>query len=171
MRVRLSFLSLSVASGACGDDVSGRLPDVEDPLPWIDPTIGTGGVGFAYGSSFVGASWPHGLVKLGPDTSDPFGTVGFQHYSGYHAEDDRIQGFSHLHLHGAGLVDYGVLSVMPTLAFTTDKLGVADYQARFDKATEVARPGAYQVTLAAGVDGSADDIRALLVATPLREGR
>ena len=48
---------------------------------------------------------PHGLVKLGPDTSGPFGTINFLHYSGYFAGDDRIRGFSHLHLHGAGATD------------------------------------------------------------------
>jgi predicted alpha-1,2-mannosidase len=159
------LLSLVGAAPGCGDDATGALPPVDDPLPWIDPTIGTGGVGFAYGASFVGATVPHGLVKLGPDTNGPYGTVGFQHFSGYHAEDDRLQGFSHLHLHGAGLVDYGVLSVMPTRAFDPAKLGVADYQARYAKEAEVARPGAYQLTIAAGVDGPAEDITALLVAT------
>ena len=160
MRAALSSSKLSAVvwalaaalAGGCGDGAAPPpLPEVTDPLPLIDPTIGTGGVGFAYGSSFVGAAVPHGLVKLGPDTSGPFGTVNFQHYSGYWAGDDIIQGFSHLHLHGAGVADFGIVSVMPTRAFDPARTGVVAYQARFAKADEDAGPGRYQVTLAGGL--------------------
>ena len=141
-----------LALAACGDDPPAPpLPEVEDPLPLIDPTIGSGGIGFGYGSAFVGAAVPHGLVKLGPDTNGEFGTIGFQHFSGYWYGDDRIQGFSHLHLHGAGATDYGVLSVMPTLDFDLAMTSVVDYEARFAKEDELARPGAYAVTLDSGI--------------------
>ena len=139
---------------ACGDSATtppAPIVDVSDPIPYVDPRIGTGGLGYAFGSCFVGAVAPHGLVKLGPDTSGPFGVVDFLHYSGYWAGDDRIQGFSHLHLHGAGATDYGVLSVMPTLAFDPAKTSVVDYQARFDKANEIVAAGKYQVTFANGI--------------------
>ncbi len=126
--------------------------DVTDPLPYVDPRIGTGGLGYAFGSCFVGAVVPHGLVKLGPDTTGPYGVVDFLHYSGYWAGDDHVQGFSHLHLHGAGATDYGVLSVMPTLAFDPTKTSVLDYQARFDKANEVVAAGKYQVTFDNGIE-------------------
>jgi putative alpha-1,2-mannosidase len=102
--------ALFVLVAACGDNAEPIAPEVTDPVAFVDPRIGTGGLGFAHGSCFVGAAMPHGLVKLGPDTSGPFGTVNFLHYSGYFAEDDKIQGFSHVHLHGAGATDYGVLS-------------------------------------------------------------
>ena len=157
MRVRLSSILAAavwaVAGGGCGGDdaVVAPLPEVTDPLPLIDPTIGTGGVGFSYGASFVGATVPHGLIKVGPDTSGPFGTLAFQHYSGYWAGDDVIQGFSHLHLHGAGVADFGIVSVMPTRAFVPARTGVVAYQARFAKADESARPGRYQVTLDGGL--------------------
>ncbi len=151
----------TVASGAgCGGDdaVAPPLPEVTDPLPLIDPTIGTGGLGFSYGSAFVGAALPHGLVKVGPDTSGPLGTLAFQHFSGYWAGDDVIQGFSHLHLHGAGVADFGIVSVMPTQAFAPARTGVVAYQAEFAKADEHAGPGRYQVALANG-------LRADLIAT------
>src|SRR5437660_4533488 len=106
--------SLLIVLAACGDNRV-VLPEVTDPAALVDPTIGTGGLGFAYGSCFVGAAAPHGLAKPGPDTNGRFGTVAFQHYSGYFAQDDRIDGFSSLHLHGTGATDYGVLSLMPTL--------------------------------------------------------
>jgi predicted alpha-1,2-mannosidase len=157
--LRLPALAAAVwaiaAAGAagCGDDGSDEppLPEVTDPLPLVDPTIGTGGLGFSYGASFVGAAVPHGLVKLGPDTSGPFGTINFQHYSGYWSGDDVIQAFSHLHLHGAGVSDFGIVAVMPTRAFDVAKTKAADYQASFAKADEDARAGRYQVTLAGGI--------------------
>ena len=43
-----------------------------------------------------------------------FGTIRFIHFSGYWHGDDTVQGFSHLHLHGTGAPDYGVLTLMPT---------------------------------------------------------
>ena len=94
---------------------------------------------------------PHGLVKLGPDTKGPFGTVGFQHFSGYFAEDDIVQAFTHLHLHGAGVADYGVLAVMPTRAFDPQQTSAVDYEAQFAKADEHAAAGSYRVTLDSGV--------------------
>jgi len=149
--MRLAVALVLVA--ACGDNLSEPpvLPEVTDPVALVDPTIGTGGLGFAHGSCFVGAAMPHGLVKVGPDTSGPFGVINFLHYSGYWAGDDRIRGFSHLHLHGAGATDYGVLSVMPALAFEPSKTRVVDYEARFAKADEHAAAGRYEVTLANGI--------------------
>src|SRR5579859_3324516 len=121
---------------ACGANSAPPLPEVTDAAAWVDQRIGTGGLGFAYGSCFVGAVVPHGLAKPGPDTSGLFGTVSFQHFSGYFADDDRIQGFSTVHLHGAGATDYGVLSVMPAVAFDPGKTSVVDYEAPFAKPDE-----------------------------------
>jgi predicted alpha-1,2-mannosidase len=157
MRARTNILLAIVAAvgslGACGDNGEGEPPltEVTSAAWWVDPRIGTGGLGYAHGSCFVGAAAPHGLAKPGPDTSGLFGTINFQHYSGYFAEDDRIRGFSSLHLHGTGATDYGVLSVMPTLAFDPAKPAVTDYETRFDKTTERAEPGYYAVTLVNGI--------------------
>lgn len=131
---------------ACGDDTT-PLPEVTDSTVYVDPRIGTGGLGFAHGSCFVGALVPHGLAKPGPDTSGPFGTVSFQHYSGYFAEDNKIRGFSQLHLHGTGATDYGILSLMPTLAFDASKQKVTDYETAFAKTDEHAEAGYYSVKL------------------------
>jgi predicted alpha-1,2-mannosidase len=136
---------------ACGDDVT-PLPEVTDSTEYVDPRIGTGGLGFAHGSCFVGALVPHGLAKPGPDTSGPFGVVSFQHYSGYFAEDNKIRGFSQMHLHGTGATDYGVLSLMPTLAFDGSKQKVTDYETAFAKEDERAQAGYYGVKLANGID-------------------
>lgn len=116
----------------------------------VDPFIGSGGAGYAFGSCFPGAAVPHGLAKVGPDTSGELGTINFQHYSGYWYEDDTIQGFSHFHLHGTGATDGGVLSLMPIEALVDGATRVEDYASLFDKATESASPGRYAVTLASG---------------------
>ncbi|HEY1556585.1 MAG TPA: GH92 family glycosyl hydrolase [Kofleriaceae bacterium] len=137
---------------ACGASASPPLPEVTDATAYVDPRIGTGGLGYAYGSCFVGAAAPHGFAKPGPDTDGPFGTASFQHFSGYYADDDRIQGFSSVHLHGAGATDYGVLSVMPTLAFDPSKTSVVDYEDGFAKADELVSAGNYTVTLASGIE-------------------
>src|SRR5689334_21425374 len=151
------FTAVAALVAACGDDGGSGpeppLPEVTDPLPLVDPTIGTGGLGFGYGASFVGATVPHGLVKLGPDTKGPFGTINFQHYSGYYAEDDIVQAFTHLHLHGAGVSDLGILAVMPTRAFDASKTDAADYEAHFAKADEHAAAGSYRTVLAGGAGG------------------
>jgi predicted alpha-1,2-mannosidase len=145
-------LAVVVVLFACGDNSEPPLPEVTSAAAWVDPRIGTGGLGFAHGSCFVGPVAPHGLAKPGPDTNGPFGTINFQHYSGYFAEDDRIQGFSQVHLHGTGATDYGVLSLMPTLAFDPAKTRVVDYETRFAKEDERALAAYYGVTLANGID-------------------
>ncbi len=152
MRGALAVVAL-VHVLACGDNLTEPViaPEVTDPVAYVDPRIGTGGLGFAHGSCFVGAAVPHGLVKLGPDTSGPFGTVNFLHYSGYYAEDNKIRGFSHVHLHGAGATDYGVLSVMPVAAFDPAMTSVVDYETRFSKDDEHASAGRYEVTLDNGI--------------------
>ena len=147
----IAVVVVAVAVAGCGDDAPGQAPEVGDPIAFVDPTIGTGGLGYAYGSCFVGAAAPHGLAKPGPDTDGTYGTVDFQHFSGYYADDDKIQGFSQLHLHGAGATDYGVLSLMPTLAFDPSKTSVVDYEDTFAKADEHAQAGGYRVTLGSGI--------------------
>jgi predicted alpha-1,2-mannosidase len=149
MRARFVFGAMLLF--ACGDDVT-PLPEVTDSTEYVDPRIGTGGLGFAHGSCFVGALVPHGLAKPGPDTNGTFGIVSFQHYSGYFAEDNRIRGFSQLHLHGTGATDFGILSLMPTLAFDAGKQKVTDYETFFAKEDERAEAGYYGVKLENDID-------------------
>ncbi|HVK63899.1 MAG TPA: GH92 family glycosyl hydrolase [Polyangium sp.] len=132
---------------------------VEDPLIYADPRVGSGGFGFANGSAFPGAAAPFGLAKVGPDTRGPYDTINFLHYSGYWAGDDQVRAFSHLHLHGTGATDYGVLGVMPIDAFEASRFSAPGYESHFDKATETASPGYYAVTLDRGT------IRSELTAT------
>jgi predicted alpha-1,2-mannosidase len=155
---RAPYAGIASLLAACGDPTPPPMPPapppvltrVEQPSKYADPFIGSGGFGFHFGSAFPGATLPHGLAKVGPDTSGPFGTVGFLHYDGYWYGDDHIQGFSHLHLHGTGASDYGVLSVMPVAAWDASKRTVADNESAFQKPSESAAPGYYRVTLDRG---------------------
>src|SRR5262249_56908867 len=111
----------SSASGAGGSGGGGPEPTHRPVNPVPPLFIGSGGIGYSFGSAFAGALAPQGLAKIGPDTKGPWGTINFLHYSGYWYGDDIIQGFSHLHLHGTGATDYGVLAVMPTDAFDASR--------------------------------------------------
>lgn len=163
---RTRIMGLLVASLTFGCTLEPReIPQepavvVSDPLAYVDPRIGSGGFGYAHGSAFPGAAAPFGLAKVGPDTrGTKFGTINFLHYSGYYAEDDFIQGFSHLHLHGTGATDYGILGIMPLDAFDGSRTTQNGYESHFEKSTEVASPGYYAVTLDRG------NIRAEMTAT------
>ncbi len=133
---------------------------VANPNDYVLPTAGSGGFGFAAGSAFPGAAAPNGLAKVGPDTTGKFGT--FLHYSGYWYDDDTVQGFSHLHLHGTGATDYGVLAVMPFWpSAAAPPVNPSQYALPLDKASERASPGRYALVLKA----QQGDIRAELTAT------
>ncbi|MCC6648464.1 MAG: GH92 family glycosyl hydrolase [Polyangiaceae bacterium] len=155
MRSRYLALLALIVPAACssspGDEAA---PPAVAELPSsarVDPFVGTDGFGYSFGSAFVGALAPNGLAKLGPDTRGPAGTLVSQHYSGYWHQDDELLAVSHLHLHGTGATDYGVLGVMPLVARDPAKRRAADHVVKMDKATEQASPGRYAVTLANGV--------------------
>jgi len=133
-----------------GDEAGSMAPTRPAETPVAPQLIGTGGFGFAVGSGFPGAAAPQGLAKPGPDTTGSWGNVNFLHCSGYWYPDDTIQGLSHMHLHGTGVPDYGVLGIMPLPAFDPSKTTMAGYQSTYDKSTESATPGKYAVTLANG---------------------
>ena len=123
----------------------------------VDPFIGTGG----HGHTFPGATTPFGMAQLSPDTR----YEGWDACGGYHYSDTTILGFSHLHLSGTGIADYGDILFTPTLKtldFRPAPDGKPSYNHRstFSHADEVALPGYYGVLLSEG------GIRAEFTATP-----
>jgi predicted alpha-1,2-mannosidase len=112
--------------------------------------IGSGGLGYGVGSAFPGAAAPQGMAKVGPETSGTWGTIDFMHCSGYWFGDDVILGFSHMHLHGTGDQDYGILGIMPVDGFDATKTTQKGYSSHFEKSSESAVPGRYAVTLTNG---------------------
>lgn len=146
MRPALVVLALAITS--CPPAPSPGPEPVADPLAYASPLMGTGGFAYFHGAAFPGACVPHGLVKVGPDTRGPkYGDLAFIHFSGYWAGDDTAQGFSHLHLHGAGARDWGTLIVQPVTSADPQVLERDGYSSRFSKKSEQASPGRYALTL------------------------
>ncbi len=125
-----------------------------NPAQYVNPFIGTGG----HGHTFPGATVPFGMVQLSPDTR----LEGWDGCGGYHNSDEHIYGFSHTHLSGTGIPDYGDVLIMP---FTGEEHwnngydGRPGYRSRFNHNHESAAPGYYSVKL---LD---DDIDVQLTAT------
>lgn len=105
---------------------------------YVNPFIGTGG----HGHTFPGATLPFGMVQLSPDTRIDNSWDGC---SGYHYSDSVIYGFSHTHLNGTGISDYGDIMLMPTMG--VNSLQPADYASEFTHEKEKATAGYYAVHL------------------------
>ena len=117
--------------------------EIDDLAAFVDPFIGTGG----HGHTYPGASLPFGMVQLSPDTR----LTGWDGCSGYHYSDNTIYGFSHTHLSGTGISDYGDILFMPTNGdirlqngYSGEKKG---YGSIFSHSKEKASPGYYAVRL------------------------
>jgi predicted alpha-1,2-mannosidase len=111
---------------------------------YVNPLIGTDG----HGHTYPGASLPFGMVQLSPDTD----IEGWDWCSGYHYSDNSLMGFSHTHLSGTGIGDYGDILFMPTTGELKTEPGSKDnpdsgYRSRFSHKNEVAKPGYYSVLL------------------------
>ena len=109
---------------------------------YVNPFIGTGG----HGHTYPGASFPFGMTQLSPDTR----LSGWDGCGGYHYSDDHIYGFSHTHLSGTGVSDYGDVLLMPTigeLLLKNGSNGENGYKSRFSHHNETARAGYYSVHL------------------------
>ena len=119
------------------------LPDsaTERPLhQQVDPFIGTGG----HGHTYPGATSPFGMVQLSPDTR----LDGWDGCGGYHYSDSIIYGFSHTHLQGTGVSDYGDILMMPCTQFKTGQTQWRDrYASSFRHEREAAVAGSYRVHL------------------------
>ena len=104
----------------------------------VNPFIGTGG----HGHTFPGATTPFGMVQLSPDTRIDDSWDGC---SGYHYSDDVIYGFSHTHLNGTGVSDFGDIMLMPTMG--EPSLDNKIYSSKFSHKNEKASAGFYSVKL------------------------
>ncbi len=113
-------------------------------VDYVDPFIGTGG----HGHTYPGATMPFGMVQLSPDTRKD----SWDGSSGYHYSDQTIMGFSHTHLSGTGVGDYGDIRLMPTVGDLILEPGFEEnpstgYRSGFSHENEQAQAGYYQVWL------------------------
>src|SRR5665648_22628 len=111
---------------------------------FVDPFIGTS----AHGHTYPAACVPFGMVQVGPDT----GIEGWDWCSGYHASDSSIMGFSHTHVSGTGCPEMGDILIMPMTGKPrfvpgTKKEPWKGYRSRFNRDSEISKPGYYAVNL------------------------
>ncbi len=106
----------------------------------VNPFIGTGG----HGHTYPGATAPHGMVQLSPDTR----LESWDGCGGYHYDDNYIYGFSHTHLSGTGIPDYCDILIMPIAGKPSPDNKI--YGSRFSHKNEKASAGYYSVLLDKG---------------------
>jgi putative alpha-1,2-mannosidase len=122
-------------------------------FPPLELYIGTGGEAFGAGSLPLGAQSPYGALRVGADTSNTEDIpIIYNHFCGYHYPDTHINIFSHTHMVGAGVVDYGEVGVFPVQVDNDDHLQhmIASrngYRSAFRHESERIEPGFYQVYL------------------------
>jgi predicted alpha-1,2-mannosidase len=138
MRIRILLLPLIIVFAGCANI------NQQQVLTYVDPFIGTDG----HGHTFPGATVPFGMVQLSPDTRKD----NWDACSGYHYSDTAILGFSHTHLSGTGVGDYGDIRFMPLSGELKIRPGIpgtseSGYSSRFSHKKETASPGYYQVYL------------------------
>lgn len=116
----------------------------KDFAAFVNPFIGTGG----HGHTFPGPTLPNGMIQPSPDTR----IFGWDACSGYHYSDTTINGFSHTHLSGTGIGDYGDILIMPTVGKqniqpVSKTSQTLSYASGFSHKNETASPGYYSVFL------------------------
>ena len=130
---------------ACEQSSKSSDQEIKQLTQYVNTFIGTGG----HGHTYPGASMPFGMVQLSPDTR----LEGWDGCGGYHYTDSVVYGFSHTHLSGTGVPDYGDILLMPTtgeIQFDNGYKKNPDegYASRFSHEEESASPGYYAVKLA-----------------------
>ncbi|MBN2571646.1 MAG: GH92 family glycosyl hydrolase, partial [Ignavibacteriales bacterium] len=139
MKKRIYFILNFLLSGLyCQTENSMNFTD------YVNPFLGTGG----HGHTYPGASLPFGMIQLSPDTR----LEGWDGCSGYHYSDSVIYGFTHTHLSGTGVLDYGDILLMPTIGKVNFGNGFVSghkngYSSKFSHNNERAKPGYYSVIL------------------------
>lgn len=114
----------------------------QQPADFVNPFIGTA----AHGHTYPGAAYPFGMVQLSSDTR----LKGWDGCSAYHYSDSVTYGFSHTHLSGTGVSDYGDVLFMPynsDIDFHSDMENNHWVFSRFSHENETASPAYYQVFL------------------------
>lgn len=140
--LKISAILLLCVSMSCDKYQKKIYQPKKNILEYVDPFIGTGG----HGHTYPGATMPFGMVQLSPDTR----LTGWDGCSGYHYSDDTIYGFTHTHLSGTGVSDYGDILLMPVnnaSQISQGALPYAAYQSAFSHDNEMASPGYYEVYL------------------------
>lgn len=115
----------------------------KQPIEWVNPQIGATHCRWFF---YTPAALPFGMAKLAP-TTDAYGSIGSWLPNGYDDRHTSIEGFAHLHeFQIGGIVTTPTVGELKTLPGTQNEPDKG-YRSRFDKSSEVATPGFYEVTL------------------------
>jgi len=132
----MMVIGLMLLCYSCENEKAGTMP-----ADFVNTFIGTDG----HGHTYPGAMVPFGMVQLSPDTRKD----SWDGCSGYHYSDNKIYGFSHTHLSGTGVGDYGDIRLMPWTGNIDDLLDIYKNNtlpfAEFSHEEEKALPGYYEV--------------------------
>lgn len=119
------------------------------PLNYVDPRIGTGGLGYQLANNNPAAQLPFSPLRLGPDTTLESIELPFTQFGNYAWHENRIETFSHTHVVGAGLPDFGNfgMMVLRTAMPSAAQITKHGYRSQFSHSTETMYPGYYAVYL------------------------
>jgi predicted alpha-1,2-mannosidase len=143
-----AVLSTGLSAGPASAASTGGT--VTDPVPYVNPLIGTSNAG----NTYPGAVVPFGMLAWSPQnsTGNQFSTPA---PGGYRYDATKIRGFSLTHLNGVGCSGAnGDIPIMPYVGDVTSSPSAdtkdATYASTFSHANETAQPGYYKVALDSG---------------------
>lgn len=115
----------------------------KQPVDWVDTQLGATHCRWFF---YTPAACPFGLAKLAP-TTNAYGSPGSWLPNGYDDRHTSIEGIAHLHeFQIGGIVTLPTIGPLKTLPGTLEH-PEEGYRSRFDKNTEHASPGYYEVLL------------------------
>ena len=139
MKLSLSLcIALIIGLCSCKQELKPEPNKQKVFTDYVNTFIGTGG----HGHTYPGPTRPYGMVQLSPDSR----LKGWDASSGYHFTDSIVYGFSHTHLSGTGIGDYGDILLLPTtgdITFSKDKRVTSSV----DKSIEKSEVGYYSTQL------------------------
>ena len=133
-----------IMAASCAENAA---VEKEDVLKYVNPFVGNAD----NGHTFPGACYPFGMIQASPET----GNDSWRYCSGFNYNDTSILGFAQTHLNGTGSSDLGDTLLLPLRGVPQE----GTVRAPIDKASQVATPGYYSVTL------PESDIRCEMTAT------
>mmetsp|Transcript_1281 Transcript_1281/g.1160 ORF Transcript_1281/g.1160 Transcript_1281/m.1160 type:complete len:168 (-) Transcript_1281:1490-1993(-) len=147
--ILLSVLICSLCRAASSYSQIPKIDRTTTPekFDYINPFIGTGGVGASLVALSPYAQVPFGMVRVNPDTI----SLNFTQFNltfGYYYYDQHIRVISHTHMVGAGVLDFGNIGFMPISSTPNEKmLKNYEYKSAYNHEEEQAFPGYYAVNL------------------------
>jgi predicted alpha-1,2-mannosidase len=140
---------------ACSMALFAQSPAAKSPVDWVNPYIGTAGVGSDYGGTMPLVTTPFGMTNWTPQTRQNLISA-----SSYNYADKTISGFIGTHQPAIWMGDYGYVTIVPEI----DDIKTAPEARKlsFTHADEHTTPYFYSVDMDAG---SNRKIKAELTAT------